>query len=150
MPTNNHITRPSHPTPVTPFSDLLNYLFVTHTIAGPDGRRRTPTLRDVSNATGISIAYLSEARNGSKQNPPKEFIERLAAYFQVEPAFFFGPLPDGLNLTKTYQAASTDPTLAKIMLRATGFGHNERQLLLDWMDSVERARTLAQPDATRH
>lgn len=127
------------------FGDLLNYLFLMKQRKLPDGRWKRHTLRDVSNATGISIAYLSEARRGAKENPPKEFIELLAGYFEVSPAFFFGPLPGGhVDLAGMYQEALSDPLLEKIMLRAGSFGRLERQLLLDWMDSIERAKDLGE------
>ena len=120
------------------FSDLLNYLFLTKPRRLPDGRVHGHTLRDVANATGISLAYLSEARRGAKQNPTKTFMERLAAYFEVPPAFFFGPLPGGASLENTYREACSDPVLAEIVLRAGAYCPAERQLLLDLMDSIDR------------
>jgi len=131
----------------TPFSELLDYLFMTTLKTLPDGRQKRPTLRDVANATGISISYLSEARRGAKENPPKEFIELLARYFDVPPAYFFGQLPGHVaHHEHADPRLVSDPVLDKILLRASAYGRREKQLLLDWMDSVERAREIGKQD----
>lgn len=119
------------------FGELLNYLFATK--VKPGGKRYT--LRDVADATGISIAFLSEARRGNKENPPKEFIEALADFFEVPPAYFFGPLPEDIaTIQAAIQEAFVKPSIGRILLRAGRYSEVEREMLLDLMDSIERAR----------
>jgi transcriptional regulator with XRE-family HTH domain len=117
------------------FGELLDYLFATK--LKPDGTRYK--LREVADATGISIGFLSEARHGNKENPPKEFIELLADFFDVPPAYFFGPLPESAaTLEAALQEALVKPSMGQILLRAGAYSDVEREMLLDLMDSVER------------
>ncbi len=126
----------SRPPGSASFGDLLNYLFTTK--VKPGGKRYT--LREVADGTGISIAFLSEARHGHKENPPKEFIEELAAFFGVPPAFFFGPLPQSTrSIEAAIQEAFAKPAMGRILLRAGGYTEVEREMLLDLMDSVDKA-----------
>lgn len=118
------------------FGELLNYLFATK--LKPDGTRYK--LREVADATGISIGFLSEARHGNKENPPKEFIELLAEFFDVPPAYFFGPLPEQTaTLEAALQEVLVKPAMGRILLRAGRYSEVEREMLLDLMDSMERA-----------
>jgi transcriptional regulator with XRE-family HTH domain len=118
------------------FGELLNYLFATK--LKPDGTRYK--LREVADATGISIGFLSDARRGNKENPPKEFIESLADFFDVPPAYFFGPLPEETaSLEAALQEVLVKPAMGRILLRAGRYSEVEREMLLDLMDSMERA-----------
>ena len=126
----------SRPPSSASFGDLLNYLFTTK--VKPGGKRYT--LREVADGTGISIAFLSEARHGHKENPPKEFIEELAAFFGVPPAFFFGPLPNNTSsIEAAVQEAFAKPAMGRILMRAGGYSEVEREMLLDLMDSIDKA-----------
>ena len=73
------------------FNDRLNQLFAT---VHPRGRgpHTLQEVADAVNATGIakiSPSYLSQLRNGQKDNPSSRTIEALARFFKVDPAFFF-------------------------------------------------------------
>lgn len=129
---------PTYGTSHARFSELLNHLFTTRQKTTPDGRKKRYTLREVADATGISIGFLSEARRGGKENPPKEFISLLADFFDVQPGFFFGPRP-GESEAAPLEPEPVTPSLRQIMLRASTYSEVERELLLDWMDSVDRA-----------
>ena len=68
----------------------LNRLFAT---IHPQGRGEF-TLEEVVSAlrqegVTISIAYLSQMRNGQRANPSKNVLEALAKFFGVSPAYFF-------------------------------------------------------------
>ena len=55
-------------------------------------RTRSKRSRNAVNAAGIakiSPSYLSQLRNGQKDNPSSRTIEALARFFKVGPAFFF-------------------------------------------------------------
>jgi transcriptional regulator with XRE-family HTH domain len=153
---NNH---PPHGHTPARFSELLNYLFATKLKTVEGGQQKRYTLREVADATGISIGFLSEARHGNKENPPKEFIELLAEFFGVPPAFFFGPLPgETASLEAALQQALVKSSMSQILLRASAYTDIEREMLLDLMDSIERAlgkvtkspRTGDQENSTGH
>ncbi|MFC4128460.1 helix-turn-helix domain-containing protein [Nocardia rhizosphaerae] len=75
---------------VTHFASRLNELFE----AAPEGGAHPHTNRHVARtlrAAGHSISspYLSQLRSGHRANPSPRTVAALAAYFHVEPDYFF-------------------------------------------------------------
>ncbi len=133
---------PGNPGDQPSFGEQLNHLFATK-LKTENGRKRRYTLREVADSTGISIGFLSEARRGRKDNPPKEFIELLARFFEVPPSYFFNPLPEeSVAIQTAFREALTQPSMANILLRAGAYSEVEREMLLELMDSVERLRNI--------
>ena len=66
-------------------ADKLNRLFTTVVPAG----RGPYTTEEVAHATGLSKSYVQYLRNGDRDNPTKQTIEVLAAFFGVPVAYFF-------------------------------------------------------------
>lgn len=84
------------------FSERLDRLFK---IMRPDHPEEW-TLREVAEGTGLSISYLSVLRRGERDNPSRDQIEALAAFFKVSPAYFF-PDPYGDQISRELEAITT-------------------------------------------
>lgn len=53
------------------------------------------TLEDISNGTGYSVGYLSHLENGSRENPSKEAMEKIAiALGKTVPEVFYAELTE--------------------------------------------------------
>lgn len=68
-----------------PFMDRLNRLFRE---VYPPGRGPYSTV-EVAQGTGLSPSYLRYLRDGSRRNPSIKHVAALAAFFRVEPGYFF-------------------------------------------------------------
>lgn len=52
--------------------------------------RRNMTLKDLSEEVGVSVGYLSHLERGSRSNPSKEVMEKIAIALDASiPAIFF-------------------------------------------------------------
>src|SRR5579885_330764 len=123
------------------FCKVLNHLFATRRKKEADGREKPYTLREVAQATGISIGYLSEARRGTIENPSVDKIELLARFFGVSSGIFLEPGPaepveEGGTAEIPYplRQALAQPLVGQIALRAGSFSEVERSMILEIMD----------------
>jgi transcriptional regulator with XRE-family HTH domain len=66
-------------------ADKLNHLFET---VHPRGRAPYSN-NEVAAAMGVSGTYIGQLRKGLRDNPTKRHIEGIAAFFGVDPAYFF-------------------------------------------------------------
>ncbi|GAB4531501.1 MAG: hypothetical protein OHK0046_52280 [Anaerolineae bacterium] len=67
-----------------PLADQLNLLF--ETVKKPD--QSTYTLKDVSEATGVSLPTLSQLRTGKSTNPQLSTLRALCQFFNVPLRYF--------------------------------------------------------------
>ena len=72
------------------FTSRLNYLFETRRDADGEPFTNNAVLAGISDAGEgtISRGYLSELRNGIKDNPTIKHVEALANFFGVDPSYF--------------------------------------------------------------
>jgi len=93
--------------PAEPFMDRLNHLFRE---VYPPGRGPYST-GEVAQATGLSPSYLRYLRDGSRRNPSIKHVSALAAFFGVEPGYFFAnhERPNGTDNLALLAALHRDP-----------------------------------------
>ncbi|OYD60817.1 helix-turn-helix domain-containing protein [Rhodococcus sp. OK302] len=115
------------------FQIRLNELFAA--------ANRRPTNRAVAKgllAQGcrLSAPYLSQLRNGIRDNPSEEVVAALADYFAVSPGYFF-TIPWSGDRTRA-QASDTeiverldDLALKQLLLTANGLSGASLELLVD-------------------
>ena len=116
----------------TSFATALNSLFAYRLKTDALGRQKPYTLREVADATGISIGYLSEARRGGIESPAFDKITALAKFFGVRPGYFFGEGDADLTVEqeevrKKLRTAFADIT--SLVLRSGAFGPVEEAVL---------------------
>ena len=87
---------------------------------------REPTYREVATAIAdrggptVSPSYIWQLRTGLKDNPTLKHLEALAAYFQVEPAYFFdASTAQRVDADRALSAAMADPIVRTVALAAS-------------------------------
>ena len=67
----------------------------------------------------LSMTYLSQLRNGTRDNPTKQHLEALADFFGVNPAYFFdAAAADQIDAQLDLLAAMREAGVREIALRA--------------------------------
>lgn len=137
------------------FANVLNYLFVTR-LKDEQGRKRPYKLREVAEGTGISIAYLSEARRGNIDDPHMNKVVALAKFFKVSPTIFLDEV-DPFTATQLGETARAErdlqqtllaPDMIQIVARMGSYSPVERSMVAEVMDTfVHQWRAM---DAHRH
>jgi transcriptional regulator with XRE-family HTH domain len=99
----------------------------------PEGRSgRRYTNEEVGDAVGVSGAYLSALRNGTRRNPSREVLTGLARFFGVQRAYF-------------EDDATADQTEAEIALARAMANHGVRVLAMRALElSPEALAAVAQ------
>jgi transcriptional regulator with XRE-family HTH domain len=122
-----------------PVAEQLRLLF--ETILHPDGRPYT--LSEVSEQTGISLATISQLRNGKIKNPQLGTLRSLCQFFGVPLRYF-----ETRAVEECYAILAEDrgqPTLEinEIAFRATSLSpKSQRDILtiIKWVQAAEQQR----------
>jgi transcriptional regulator with XRE-family HTH domain len=127
-----------------PLSDQLNILI--ENVVSPV--RRPYHLQEISEATGISTATLSQLRTGKNDNPQLATLRALCQFFNVPLRYFETTSREEclaiLTESRNNQPAETgaNPEISEIALRAVQLSPNSRKnllTLLKWVEASERA-----------
>ena len=113
------------------FAALLNYLFETHLTP----RGRPYTLTEVSEATGLSVPYLSMLRKGTISNVPFDRVAKIANFFKVPLDYFSQsePPPAERDMAPVGGADAVPGAL----LRAGDVGPMERAVILQMIEQAK-------------
>lgn len=121
-----------------PVAEQLNILF--EVLTRPDGRPYT--LKEVSDATGVSLATLSQMRNGKILNPQLNTLRDLCVHFNV-PLQYFGTR----SRDECYDIIQGEQTPTKgineIAFRAARLSEGAQRdilIIIEWMQMAEQAR----------
>jgi transcriptional regulator with XRE-family HTH domain len=121
-------------------ADRLNKLFET---VHPPGRGPY-TLQEVINAVGadgvaMSIGYLSELRNGKRENPKIRQLEALAKFFRVEARYFFDDIyAEALDRDLATLVALRDAGVDRLARRAFDLPADAREQVADLVETLRR------------
>lgn len=123
---------PNSPLPgkVCRFADLLNHLFDVHLTS----RGRPYTLTEVSEATGLSVPYLSMLRKGTINNVPFDRVAKIAKFFKVPLDYFSSSGSLSERDMAPVEVADTEP---QVLLRAGDVGPMERALILQMIEQAK-------------
>jgi transcriptional regulator with XRE-family HTH domain len=119
-----------------PLSEQLNILFevVTH----PSGRPFT--LNEVSEPTDLSLATISQMRNGKIKNPQLNTLRELCRFFNVPLRYFETTSPAECYALLTGNTDKITPEINEIAFRASNLSpKSQRDLLtvIKWVQAAE-------------
>jgi len=112
------------------FAALLNHLFDTHLTP----RGRPYTLTEVSEATGLSVPYLSMLRKGTINNVPFDRVAKIAKFFKVPLDYFSLSEPPNERDMAPVGVADAE---ARALLRAGDVGPMERAVILQMIEQAK-------------
>jgi len=113
------------------FADLLNHLFETRLTS----RGRVYTLTEVSEATGLSVPYLSMLRKGTIVSVPFDRVAKIAKFFKVPLDYFSLPEPPpGERDLVPVGVTNAEP---RALLRAGDVGPMERAVILQMIEQAK-------------
>ena len=129
------------------FRERLNFLFAT--VRVPGGGREYSN-REVAQATGMSDTYIGYLRTGARDNPTRDVMTHLAAFFGVRPSLFLdGDVDDArLDSVRTQlelARALADPNIQQLALRASA-ANLSPQALKALTAMIEHVRQVDKPD----
>jgi transcriptional regulator with XRE-family HTH domain len=87
--------------------------------------------QDVADAVGVSKAHIWQLENGHALNPALSLVEKLALHFEVSVGDLIGEKIGGKR---------SDPELAGIFREVQKFDDRERQLLINFVQSIIETR----------
>jgi transcriptional regulator with XRE-family HTH domain len=87
--------------------------------------------QDVADAVGVSKAHIWQLENGHALNPALSLVEKLALHFEVSVGELIGENIGGKG---------ADPELAGIFREVQKFDDRERQLLINFVQSIIETR----------
>jgi transcriptional regulator with XRE-family HTH domain len=93
--------------------------------------RRGSSLQEIADAVGVSKAHIWQIEKGKADNPALGLVERLAGHFRVSVSELIG---------EDISNKSVDPVLAGLFREAQKFGEYDRQLLIEFMETIIRVR----------
>ena len=113
------------------FAALLNHLFETRLTS----RGRVYTLTEVSEATGLSVPYLSMLRKGTISNVPFDRVAKIATFFKVPLDYFsLTEPPSGERDRASVAVADAE---SRVLLRAGDVGPMERAVILQMIEQAK-------------
>jgi len=113
------------------FANLLNHLFDTHLTS----RGRPYTLTEVSEATGLSVPYLSMLRKGTIANVPFDRVAKIAAFFKVPLDYFSQSEPPPAEPDRA--PIGVVDVAPGALLRAGDVGPMERAVILQMVEQAK-------------
>ncbi|MFJ7773444.1 Secondary metabolite protein [Streptomyces sp. NPDC097107] len=124
-----------------PFAELLDYLFRE---VHPKGRgpytyaEVSKGIRDTS-GVAISASAIQQLRTGTNTNPKMQTIRALAAFFGVNPGYFFDE-EEAERQSAEIQvvAAMRDQGVRRVALRANGLSTSSLHMLNTVIDQARR------------
>jgi hypothetical protein len=118
------------------FAALLNQLFATR--LSPEGRPYT--LTEVSQATGISVPYLSYVRKGTIGAVPVHRAAPLARFFGVPLDYFTQEGPTVETMADEVREALAQPLVRELVLRVGHLSLAQRALVLEILEHIDHLR----------
>jgi len=118
------------------FAALLNQLFATR--FSPE--ERPYTLTEVSQATGMSVPYLSYVRKGTIGAVPVRRAAPLARFFGVPLDYFSQDEPPVEMLDDDVREALAQPLLRELVLRVGHLSLAQRALVLEILEHIDHLR----------
>ena len=118
------------------FAVLFNQLFATR--LSPEGRPYT--LTEVSQATGISVPYLSYVRKGTISAVPVHRAAPLARFFGVPLDYFSQDEPPVETMADDVQEALAQPLVRELVLRVGHLSLVQRALVLEILEHIDHLR----------
>ncbi|MCK6580617.1 MAG: helix-turn-helix domain-containing protein [Anaerolineae bacterium] len=120
-----------------PLTEQLRILFDARQHA--DGRPYT--LAEVSEATGISQATISQMRTGRIKNPQLDTLRTLGRFFNIPLRYFETTSVEECYSLLAEKPSEADPPLNEIAFRASGLSpRSQRDILtiIKWVQAAEK------------
>jgi transcriptional regulator with XRE-family HTH domain len=128
----------------------LDFLFRTVTDPATAQQYQHRDVADAINqAAGhalISHTYIWQLRTGQRDNPTRQHIAALAAFFQVSPLYFFGDQDSKADDEAT--VAWRDEAVRDTALRAAGLSAQSLAAVQQMIDNLRQIEGLPAPDGT--
>ena len=118
------------------FAALFNQLFATR--LSPEGRPYT--LTEVSQATGMSVPYLSYVRKGTIGAVPVHRAAALARFFGVPLDYFSQDEPPVETMADDVREALAQPLVRELVLRVGHLSLAQRTLVLEILEHIDHLR----------
>lgn len=104
------------------------------------------TNAELGRATGLSASLITQLKQGTKDNPTKNTLERLAEHFGVKPSFFFQEMsPEhedrviaGLKMLDAVEASG----LHALAARANGLSADSLRMIATVIETARKAEGL--------
>lgn len=104
------------------------------------GERRRYTLEDVAAGTGLSTGFLSQLRNGTRQDTTVRRIQALADFFDVDVEYFFASRRgDQIAEELTQIAALRELGTTDLLFRMANLSPGQRAAVREVIATLERA-----------
>jgi transcriptional regulator with XRE-family HTH domain len=114
-------------------ADRIDKLFKT--IRRPNGREHSN--EEVARACGFSKQYMGQLRRGESTNPTYQNLAALAAFFDVDVAYFFNSeRAERIRADLELAAAIRDANVSALALRAASLSPADREKVLAFMRSL--------------
>lgn len=99
------------------------------------------TLQEVSNATGISLATISQMRTGRIKNPQLNTLRAVCRFFNIPLRYFETRTPEECYAILTERNSEDRASLNEIAFRASGLStRSQRDILtiIKWVQAAEQ------------
>ena len=121
-----------------PVADLLKILF--EEVQHPSGRPFT--MQEVSDATGVSLATISQMKTGKIKNPQLNTLRELCRFFKVPLRFFEAQSVETCYALLQEKPEESTREISEIAFRATTLSPEAQQdilTIIKWVQSAEQA-----------
>jgi transcriptional regulator with XRE-family HTH domain len=121
-----------------PVADLLKILF--EEVQHPSGRPFT--MQEVSDATGVSLATISQMKTGKIKNPQLNTLRELCRFFKVPLRFFESQSVETCYALLQEKPEASTREISEIAFRATTLSPEAQQdilTIIKWVQSAEQA-----------
>lgn len=124
-----------------PLADQINILF--EVITNPDGRPFT--IQEVADQIDVSLATISQLRNGKINNPQLNTIRELCRFFDIPLRYFETTTPEECYAVIAENDVQNLPQLNEIAFRALKLSPQSQRDVLNmvkWAQAAELEKTL--------
>lgn len=131
-------------------AEKLDHLFATvHPAKGEFTHEQVATAIEQAGGPTISATYVWQLRKGVRDNPTKNHLEALAAFFGVTPTYFFDDEAAArIDAQLELLAAIRDPLVQDLAVKASGLSPETLTTVIDMVDRARQLEGLAPSGAT--
>lgn len=126
-------------------AEKINYLFENY--KKPNGQKYSYLEVEALTEGKVHNSWLSRVASGQSPRPSLWSLKALSKVFGVEPGFWFKDLDEWTLEQEQKKSQLENPEIQQIALRANKLSPQEKQVLLDLIESFER-RFSSNPSGT--
>ena len=117
-------------------AEKINYLFENYRKA--NGQKYNYLEVEALTEGKVHNSWLSRVASGHSPRPSLWSLKALSKVFGVEPGFWFKDLDEWISEQKQRKTELENPEIQQIALRANKLSPQEKQVLLDLIESFEK------------